>query len=102
MEYLSFNKYLKDKFGQKIYKISLDGGFTCPNRDGKAGTRGCIFCSKGGSGDFAESREMSVTEHIPKPLRTRMRLLKYSGKNTRKRLITLTLLRFQLRQDRIA
>ena len=64
MEYLSFNKYLKDKFGQKIYKISLDGGFTCPNRDGKAGTRGCIFCSKGGSGDFAESREMSVTEQI--------------------------------------
>lgn len=64
MEYLSFNKYLKDKFGQKIYKISLDGGFTCPNRDGKAGTRGCIFCSKGGSGDFAESREMSITEQI--------------------------------------
>lgn len=64
MEYLSFNKYLKDKFGQKVYKISLDGGFTCPNRDGKAGTRGCIFCSKGGSGDFAESREMSITEQV--------------------------------------
>lgn len=64
MEYLSFNKYLKDKFGQKVYKISLDGGFTCPNRDGKAGTRGCIFCSKGGSGDFAENREMSITEQI--------------------------------------
>lgn len=64
MEYFSFNKYLKDKFGQKIYKISLDGGFTCPNRDGKTGTRGCIFCSKGGSGDFAESREMSITEQI--------------------------------------
>ena len=64
MEYLSFNKYLKDKFGQKVYKISLDGGFTCPNRDGKAGTRGCIFCSKGGSGDFAESRKTSITEQI--------------------------------------
>ena len=64
MEYLSFNKYLKDKFGQKVYKLSLDGGFTCPNRDGKTGTRGCIFCSKGGSGDFAESREMSITEQI--------------------------------------
>ena len=51
MEYLSFNKYLKDKFGQKVYKISLDGGFTCPNRDGKIDTRGCIFCSKGGSGE---------------------------------------------------
>lgn len=64
MEYLTFNKYLKDKFGQKVYKISLDGGFTCPNRDEKTGTRGCIFCSKGGSGDFAESREMSITEQI--------------------------------------
>lgn len=64
MEYLSFNKYLKDKFGQKVYKISLDGGFTCPNRDGKTGTLGCIFCSKGGSGDFAESREISITEQI--------------------------------------
>lgn len=64
MEYLSFDKYLKDKFGQKVYKISLDGGFTCPNRDGKTGTRGCIFCSKGGSGDFAESKEMSITEQI--------------------------------------
>ena len=64
MEYLSFNKYLKDKFGQKVYKISLDGGFTCPNRDGKTGTKGCIFCSKGGSGDFAENRDMSITEQI--------------------------------------
>lgn len=64
MEYLSFNKYLKDKFGQKVYKISLDGGFTCPNRDGKMDTRGCIFCSKGGSGDFAQNRDLSITEQI--------------------------------------
>lgn len=64
MEYLSFNKYLKDKFGQKVYKISLDGGFTCPNRDGKIDTRGCIFCSKGGSGDFAQSRNLNITEQI--------------------------------------
>ncbi len=64
MEYLSFNKYLKDKFGQKVYKISLDGGFTCPNRDGKIDTRGCIFCSKGGSGDFAQYRNLSITEQI--------------------------------------
>lgn len=64
MEYLSFNKYLKDKFGQKVYKISLDGGFTCPNRDGKIDTRGCIFCSKGGSGDFAQNRDLSITEQI--------------------------------------
>lgn len=64
MEYLSFNKYLKDKFGQKVYKISLDGGFTCPNRDGKIDTRGCIFCSKGGSGDFAQNRNLSISEQI--------------------------------------
>ena len=64
MEYLSFNKYLKDKFGQKVYKISLDGGFTCPNRDGKIDTRGWIFCSKGGSGDFAQNRNLSITEQI--------------------------------------
>ena len=64
MEYLSFNKYLKDKFGQKVYKISLDGGFTCPNRDGKIDTRGCIFCSKGGSGDFAQNRNLRITEQI--------------------------------------
>mgnify|MGYP002746232085 FL=1 len=64
MEYLSFNKYLKDKFGQKVYKISLDGGFTCPNRDGKIDTRGCIFCSKGGSGNFAQNRNLSITEQI--------------------------------------
>ena len=64
MEYLSFNKYLKDKFGQKVYKISLDGGFTCPNRDGKIDTRGCIFCSKGGSGDFAQNRDLSITEQF--------------------------------------
>lgn len=64
MEYLSFNKYLKDKFGQKVYKISLDGGFTCPNRDGTIDTRGCIFCSKGGSGDFAQNRDLNITEQI--------------------------------------
>mgnify|MGYP000448721761 FL=1 len=62
--YKHLNKYLKDKFGQKVYKISLDGGFTCPNRDGKIDTRGCIFCSKGGSGDFAQNRNLSITEQI--------------------------------------
>ena len=47
-----------------MYKISLDGGMTCPNRDGTLGTRGCIFCSEGGSGDFAASRTLSITEQI--------------------------------------
>ena len=46
MEYLSFNKYLKDKFGQKVYKISLDGGFTCPNRDGKQIQEVAFFVQK--------------------------------------------------------
>jgi len=55
---------MKARFGHKIYKIALDGGFTCPNRDGLIDTRGCIFCSAGGSGDFAASRQLSITEQI--------------------------------------
>lgn len=53
--YLSANDYYKDKFGCKVYKLSIDGGFTCPNRDGTLSTGGCIFCSAHGSGEFAES-----------------------------------------------
>lgn len=64
MTYTTLNSYLKDRFGCKVYKIALDGGFTCPNRDGTVGTDGCIFCSKGGSGDFAENREKSISEQI--------------------------------------
>ena len=64
MRYTTLNAYLKERFGCKVYKLAIDGGFTCPNRDGTLGTGGCIFCSKGGSGDFAESRELSVTEQI--------------------------------------
>ena len=50
--YYSVNEYLRGEFGCKVYKLALDGGFTCPNRDGTLGSRGCIFCS-GGSGEFA-------------------------------------------------
>ncbi|MDE6432847.1 MAG: TIGR01212 family radical SAM protein [Lachnospiraceae bacterium] len=64
MEYYSLNQYLKDTFGEKVYKIALDGGFTCPNRDGTLGTGGCIFCSGAGSGEFAENRMLSITEQI--------------------------------------
>lgn len=64
MEYYSLNQYLRDTFGQKVYKVSLDAGFTCPNRDGTLDTRGCIFCSGAGSGDFAANRKLSVTEQI--------------------------------------
>lgn len=66
MEYTTLNSYLKKRFGCKVYKLALDGGFTCPNRDGTIGTGGCIFCSRGGSGDFAESRDLSITEQIEK------------------------------------
>lgn len=64
MNYYSLNKYLRNTFGDKVYKISLNAGFTCPNRDGTIGTRGCIFCSAGGNGDFAESAYLSITEQI--------------------------------------
>lgn len=58
--YHSFNYYLRNKFNEKVYKIALDGGFTCPNRDGKAGVGGCTFCSSRGSGDFAGSRKLDI------------------------------------------
>lgn len=64
MKYTTLNNYLKERFGEKVYKIALNGGFTCPNRDGTIDTRGCIFCSKGGSGDFAESPDLTITEQI--------------------------------------
>lgn len=57
---------LKERFGEKIYKVALDAGMTCPNRDGTLGSRGCIFCSAGGSGDFAGSRQDSITQQIEK------------------------------------
>ncbi|MCR4728426.1 MAG: TIGR01212 family radical SAM protein [Lachnospiraceae bacterium] len=55
LTYPSLNSYLRKRFGTKVYKVSLNAGFTCPNRDGKVGTGGCIFCSEGGSGEFARS-----------------------------------------------
>ncbi len=56
--------HLKETFGCKVYKIALNGGFTCPNRDGTLDTRGCIFCSAGGSGEFASDPAMSITDQI--------------------------------------
>ncbi len=64
MPYYSLNNFFKNKFGQKVIKLSLDGGFTCPNRDGKISRTGCIFCSKNGSGDFAAKRTQSIAEQI--------------------------------------
>lgn len=62
--YRALDAYLKETFGRKVYKVALDGGMSCPNRDGTLGHRGCIFCSSGGSGDFAADRRLSVTEQI--------------------------------------
>ncbi len=64
MDYTSINDVLKKEYGQKVYRISLDAGMTCPNRDGTLGMGGCIFCSEGGSGDFAESRRLSIAEQL--------------------------------------
>lgn len=62
--YYSLNRYLREQFGEKVYKLALDGGMTCPNRDGSIGTGGCIFCSEGGSGDFAEGCQESIAKQI--------------------------------------
>ena len=62
--YHSLDYELKKVYGSKLYKLSLDGGMTCPNRDGTLGTRGCIFCSEGGSGDFAAPLSASVAEQL--------------------------------------
>lgn len=51
--YKTLNEHYKEKFGCKVYKLSVDAGFSCPNRDGTVGTKGCIFCSEKGSGEFA-------------------------------------------------
>ena len=61
---ITLNDSMRARFGCKVYKLALDGGFTCPVRDGTLDTRGCIFCSVGGSGEFAESRTLSITEQI--------------------------------------
>lgn len=64
--YYSLSEYCKETYGEKLYRIALDAGMTCPNRDGTLGRRGCIFCSAGGSGDFAahSSTEDIVTHDI--------------------------------------
>lgn len=66
--FYSLNNYLKEKFGKKIYKVSLDGGFTCPNRDGKISYKGCLFCSDRGSGEFTGERGKTITEQINEQL----------------------------------
>ena len=60
----TMSQYCTEQYGTKLYKLSLDGGMSCPNRDGTCGTGGCIFCSEGGSGDFAPSRFLPMEEQI--------------------------------------
>ena len=62
--YYSLDSYIKQTFGEKLYKLALNGGMSCPNRDGTLGRGGCIFCSKGGSGDFAADQKLSIPEQI--------------------------------------
>lgn len=81
--YYSLNDYLKKTYGEKIYKIAIDAGLSCPNRDGKIDTRGCIFCSAGGSGDFAVSRKDFPT--VSEQIEAGIALL--SGKNVGNRFI---------------
>ena len=72
MGYYSANQYYKSVFNSKVYKISLNGGMTCPNRDGTAGVGGCIFCSSKGSGDFSPVSSMSINQQIEQAI-TRVR-----------------------------
>lgn len=65
---ITANKYFRDRFGHKMYKASIAIDVTCPNRDGSKGTGGCIFCSEGGSGEFAARGDNSVTEQIKKAI----------------------------------
>jgi len=62
--YHTLNYYFRDKFGEKVFKVSLDAGFTCPNRDGKVAKGGCIFCSSRGSGDFAGNRKFELSQQF--------------------------------------
>ena len=64
MHYYSLNEYLNKTFGEKVYKISLNGGMTCPNRDGTLSDKGCIFCSKGGSGEFSADKILPISKQI--------------------------------------
>ncbi len=78
MNYNSLNSHLKTRFGKKVYKLALTGVTTCPNRDGKIDTRGCVFCSAYGSGDFAEPKCQNIHTQIEN---AKQRVIKKSGEN---------------------
>lgn len=62
--FYSLSDFYKEQYGEKVYKLAIDGGFTCPNRDGTIHSDGCIFCSASGSGDFASSRDFDMSEQV--------------------------------------
>jgi len=68
--YNQFSAYLKNKFGVKVYKITLDAGFSCPNRDGTISTGGCIFCDEGGSFSNAHSNKLTIEEQVQAGINT--------------------------------
>ena len=80
--YYSLNAYCRHTYHEKLYKIAIDAGMTCPNRDGSLDNRGCIFCSAGGSGDFSvKSNQLTITEQI------RQGLALFGTKNTGQKFI---------------
>ena len=84
--YTSVNEYLQKRFGEKIYKLSLNAGMTCPNRDGSLGSGGCFFCSQGGSGDFACGPVLGLScteEDIVSQIEEAKKLVKQKTKGSR-------------------
>lgn len=75
----SFNSAMRERFGCKIYRLALSAGVSCPNRDGTLDTRGCIFCSAGGSGEFAADRSLPIPEQL-KQARSRVQAKNPDGK----------------------
>lgn len=78
---MTVSDFYKSIFGKKVYKISLDAGCTCPNRDGTIGTGGCIFCSNSGSGDFVPSKNLSITKQIEEAKKLVENKMKNHSKN---------------------
>ena len=77
--YTTLSDHYRAKFGCKVYKLSIDGGFTCPNRDGTLGIGGCIFCSAAGSGEFAAGPDSSISAQLEKA-KTRVSAKNKDGK----------------------
>ena len=77
--YRTLSEHYREKFGCKVYKLAIDAGFSCPNRDGKISCGGCSFCSASGGGDFAEKRCASISEQLEKA-KARVRFKNKNGK----------------------